>query len=389
MPPIRTSAEDLPLADRLVDSLRYPLRGHALAVTLLLAFAHWLVLPRYRPEGFTPPGLLPYPEALVIVWGAAWFYATRCLLHSAHGHDEPPAANLRGGNDNPTLVAVTHLACVGLLALVAWLTPEFLWPTLIAAILLLPALDLSLAFDGDPWTALYPVTWFRIVGRLGAAYLVPVGANAALALLVVWGLRAPLGHLPRVVVLPLFGFAAAYLILLGFRWMGGLVWHYREALDMTPQDAPGGGILVPDGDERLLADCETVAARDPEAAAIRLRDRIRERYAPAAVHGRFRQLLRQLGRDDLRISHGQDWIAQLCAIGDARRALGVVQECREIDPRFLPDDPANTAKLAKAAATIGMPELAWYLANGFVQRWPGHADAAALKLLAAARGKQP
>jgi hypothetical protein len=32
-----------------------------------------------------------------------------------------------------------------------------------------------------------------------------------------------------------------------------------------------------------------------------------------------------------------------------------------------------------------MHELAWQLANGFVQRWPGHEAVPALKLLAAPR----
>lgn len=40
--------------------------------------------------------------------------------------------------------------------------------------------------------------------------------------------------------------------------------------------------------------------------------------------------------------------------------------------------PLRGGALACAAARIGPRDLAWYLANGFVQRWPRHADALAL-----------
>lgn len=208
------------------------------------------------------------------------------------------------------------------------------------------------------------------------------------------GLRYPLrgGALAACVVLGLCHYAVllpsvvglfAALVVLDFHWMGVLVWHFRERLGMAPEAPEIATRLESSADEQLLVECEALAQQDPEEVAIRLRNRIRERYAPAVIHGRFRELLRRLRREDLLVRHGQGWIIQLCASSDERRALGVVQECREIDPRFLPDDPANTALLAKAAARIGMHELAWYLASGFVQRWPRHADAPALKLLAA------
>lgn len=90
---------------------------------------------------------------------------------------------------------------------------------------------------------------------------------------------------------------------------------------------------------------------------------------------------RKLHRNDLLLQHGRTWITQLCTAGDARRALGVVQECREIDPAFLPDDPDHAAALARLAARIGMHALAGHLARRFVQRWPQHADAAKMGAL--------
>ncbi len=374
MPPIRTAAEEMPLADRMVDGLRYPVRGGALTTCVVLGLCHYAVL---LPSVI---GLL----AAIVVWGATWRYAIDCMVATADGHDEPPEAQLEGRAGNPRGILVLHLAVIVACVLVVLLVPGKLWIPLVVAALLLPAIDMSLAFDGDMLVALNPVTWLQVIARFGAVYLVPVVANAALAVLI-WVSAAGLGQLPRVLSLPLFGVVATYLVVLDFHWMGVMVWHYRERLGMQPEAPQLARQIGFGADDALLAECESLAADDPEEAAIRLRDRIRERLAPAEVHVRFRSLLRRLHRNDLLLKHGREWITQLCASGDERRALGVVQECREIEPRFLPDDPANTALLARTAARIGMHELAWYLANGFVQRWPRHPEAAALRRLAAPR----
>ena len=44
MPPLRTAAEDLPLSERLLAGLRYPLRGGALATCAALGLCHYAVL---------------------------------------------------------------------------------------------------------------------------------------------------------------------------------------------------------------------------------------------------------------------------------------------------------------------------------------------------------
>lgn len=362
----------MPLGERLLAGLGYPLRGGALAACATLSLCHYAaLLPTFV-------GLI----GVVVVWIATLRYAIDCLVATADGHDDPPEVQLEGRAGNPPGIFVLHVFAALACAAVAVFAPGWLWVAFAAAALLLPAINMSLAFDGDLGVALNPATWLQVFARFGVAYLIPVVANAALVVSI-WMARAGIARLPLLFSLPLFGFVCTWLVILDFHWMGLLVWHYRERLGMKPEapqlaDAMGAG-----SDQQLLDECGALAAHDPEQAAIRLRDRIRERLAPAEVHARFRALLRQLHRDDLLLSHGQTWIAQLCVTGDERRALGVVQECRGIDPQFLPDDPANTARLAKTAARIGMHELAWHLANGFVGRWPQHADAPALSLLAA------
>jgi hypothetical protein len=374
VPPIRTAIEDMPLGERLLAGLAYPLRGGALMACIALGLCHYvMLLPSFV-------GVI----AAAIVWIATWRYAIDVMLQTADGFDDAPEVAREDRGGNPAALFLVHVFAILACIAVSFWAPGLLWLALVIAVLLLPAIDMSLAFDGDISVAMHPATWFGVFGRFGSAYLIPVVANAVLAL--VLGIaQAGIGQLPRLLALPVFGFVCTYLIVLDFHWMGVLVWHYRERLGMAPEAPALAGAMEAGADQQLLDECEALAESDPEEAAIRLRDRIRERFAPAEVHGRFRTLLRRLRRNDLLLSHGQTWIAQLCAEGDERRALGVMQECREIDPRFLPDDPANTALLARTASRIGMHELAWQLANGFVQRWPGHQDTPALRLLAAPR----
>lgn len=377
MAPIEIASGDMPLAERLMEGLRYPFRGAALTACLILAGCHCLV---------ALPGIFGAIAAMLI-WIVTWLYAVDCLMHTADGYADPPDLGMEGRAANARGILGMQILATALCYLVALVAPAHLWLALLVAVLVLPAIDLSLAFDGDVLIALNPVNWLRIVARFGAAYFIPVVANAVLAVLVVLA-GLGLAHLPALLGLPLFGFLYTCVIVLEFHWMGLLVWHYRERLGVHPQ-APELAQRVGQGaDDELVGECEALAKSDPEEAAIRLRDRIRERAAPAPVHALFRTLLRRLQRNDLLLSHGQDWIAQLCAAGDARRALGLVQECRGIDAAFLPDDPGSAATLAELATRLGMRDLAQHLAHGFAQRWPRHERAARLEALAS-EGARP
>lgn len=380
MPRIALAAADLPLGQRLLAGLRYPLTGAALAACIALGLCRYANL-----LARAVPGLVGIALGVIIsvaLWTATWNYAIDCMVHTADGYSEAPEVSLEDRLGSPHALLVVHalvlLGCV----LIALFAHEYLWFALAVAAVLLPVIDMSLAFDGSLAVALNPLTWVLTIGRFGMAYLIPVAANLVLAILV-WAASRGTSDLPMLFGLPLYGFACTYLVVLDFHWMGLLIWHYRERFGMRPEAPAMARAAHQDVDEELVRECEALAHTDPEAAAIRLRDRIRERVAPALVHARFRVLLRRLHRTDLLLQHGQAWIAQLCAAGEARRALGVVQECREIDPAFLPDDPDHTATLARLAARSGMRALAGHLAGGFLERWPRHQAATEINALVA------
>ncbi|HJP98496.1 MAG TPA: hypothetical protein VJ862_08045 [Rhodanobacteraceae bacterium] len=369
MPRIALAAADLPLGQRLLAGLRYPLTGAALAACIALGLCRYANLLTRAAPGLV--GVVLGIVVSVALWTATWRYAIDCMVHTADGYSEPPEVSLEDRLGSPHALLVVHALVLLVCVLLALLAHDYLWFALAVVAVLLPVIDMSLAFDGSLAVALNPLTWVLTIGRFGAAYLIPVAANLVLAVLV-WMASRGASDLPMLFGLPLYGFACTYLVVLDFHWMGLLIWHYRERFGMHPEAPAMARATHQDADDELVRECEALARNDPEAAAIRLRDRIRERVAPSPIHALFRVLLRKLHRNDLLLQHGRTWIAQLCAAGEARRALGVVQECREIDPAFLPDDPDHTAALARAATRNGMRALSGHLVHGFVERWPRH-----------------
>src|SRR6185437_13238055 len=308
MPRIEVVPADTPFGERLQSGFGYPLRGAGLATCAALTLAHYA-------------GFLPVVGALasLLVWAATWRYAADCLLHTAHGYADPPDVGSEGNGASGWGLTAIHL--------------------------LLPAVDMSLAFDGNLALALNPLNWVRVVNTFGPVYLVPVAINLLLGLLIV--LASLSSHLlPRFLALPLFAFACTYLIVLAFHLMGALVHLHHERLGLVPEAPRLAQASGQDEDSRLVDEARARAANDPLAALHQLAERLRQHNAPAPVHQLYRELLRHQGlRDDLLV-HGQIWIAALIAQNEARRALGVLQECCGIDPAFVPDDPRTCGELA-------------------------------------------
>jgi hypothetical protein len=126
-----------------------------------------------------------------------------------------------------------------------------------------------------------------------------------------------------------------------------------------------------------------MAKVDRRAAIGMLVERMQGHSAPASLHQAYRELLKQEGLTAGLLEHGQIWIAALIANDEARRALGLVQECMEIDAHFLPDAPEIVATLAELASSSGMTRLSLKLCRGYLARWPRSAECPRLGLLAA------
>jgi hypothetical protein len=361
----------MPRIETVAAGFGYPLRGAGLATCTALTVAHY--------AGFLPGiGTL----ASLLVWAATWRYAADCLLHTAHGYADPPDVGSEGNSASGWGLTAVHLLLVALCVLAVVFFPRALWPVLVVAALALPAVDISLAFDGNLALALNPLNWVRVINTFGPVYLVPVAINLLLGLLIVLAsLTSAL--LPRWLAMPLFAFAYTYLIVLAFHLMGALIHLHHERFGLVPEAPELARASGQDEDNRLLDEVRTLAGSDPMAALRQLAERLRQHSAPAPVHQFYRELLRRQGlRDDLLV-HGQIWIAALIAQDEARRALGVLQECCTIDPAFVPDDPRTCGELADLADRLGMARLAVHLGRGYLAHWPRDPQAPHYGLIAA------
>ncbi|WP_267220573.1 hypothetical protein [Dyella silvae] len=363
---------DTPFSERFVTGLSYPLRGGGLATCAALALAHYLViLPAFI-------GIF----ASFALWAATWRYAAICLTYTANGFADPPDI---GVDENPAAgngLTAVHLLAFALCFVSSLFYPQALWPLMILFAVMLPAIDMSLAFDGNMELAMSPVTWWEVIRRFGWAYLIPVGLNLATGALIILASVAT-GMLPKLLSLPLFAFAYTYLIILNLHLMGAMVHQRHESFGLEPEAEELVRENGQDEDTLLLQQVHEVAASDRRTAIAMLVTRMQGRSAPAPLHQAYRELLRQEGLRDGLLEHGHIWIAALMANGESRRALGLVQECQEIDSAFLPDDPSIAGPLAALAARSGMSHLALRMCRGFLARWPRSPDAPTYGLLAA------
>jgi hypothetical protein len=371
MPRVAVTATDTPFSERLRGSFGYPLRGAALASCVALALAHYVsLLPSYI-------GVF----ASMLVWAATWRYAAECMLHTARGYADPPDVGVDETGDAGWALTAIHLLIVALFVLGIVFFPHLLWPLLITAALALPAIDMSLAFDGNMALALNLANTLRIVARFGVAYLVPVLINLLLVSAILLASLVT-ATLPRLIALPVFAFAYSYLIVLSFHLMGSMIHQRHDDFGVELQAEDLANASGQNADTQLLERVNSLAREDAHAATMLLAGRLQDRQAPAPLHQAYRDLLkRQDLREDLLI-HGQIWIAAMIAGGESRRALGLLQECIGLDAEFIPDDPRTCGELADLSARLGMSRLALHLCRGFLNAWPRHPQVPQIGLLA-------
>lgn len=366
----RTLDTSAPVAARLLDTLRYPLRGAALAA--LTALALGLMLADLLPS-------ILGTIAWVMAWVGIYIYALACLRASADGWADPPEITLHADT-----AAAALLFFLQLLSLYATKIAYNLWQDAfvlpLGLALVLPALTLSLGFGDSLWSALNPLRLMGGAAALGAAYLLPV-ATGLLQFLAWIGALQP-GH--GLAASAFWLLLTVYCVLLNFHLLGRLAYRFHERLGHQPEADEVGRMRGQGRDEQLLARVRSLdAAGHGEQAIELLHERLRDRHAPYPVHAAYRRLLRAAGRQQALIDSSPWCLACLAQSGDWQRALAVIGENVEIDPDYLPGDPALVAELADRAAGMGMNRLALKLARGYVNTWPREPAAPRYGLMAA------
>ncbi|HVC16830.1 MAG TPA: hypothetical protein VNE18_05975, partial [Rhodanobacter sp.] len=214
MPKIELIDTRLPLSRQLPGALRYPLRASALPGLVTFTLAHYLAL-------------LPVAGLFLelLIWAATYMYALECLRHTADGFAMPPEF-AEPGHGGWALVAILLWSTV-LTLLVKLNLGGGTWLITALMAVSLPAIAMSLALDGSVWHALNPLTWVQVMSRFGSRYLLLIGVQVLIALILGMAQIAFQSTLPRAVSMPLFYFVATYATIFNFHLMGLLI-HLRH-----------------------------------------------------------------------------------------------------------------------------------------------------------------
>ena len=352
-----------PLFQRLPALLAYPA-----AASMLWMFAALCALRLLAHL----PGLLGLLFE-VVFWVMGFKLAVEALVNTAHGRLEALGHSDLAATDGEAVqqLMLQLMVFLAIAAAVFWLgvVPAAVMAGL--AVLLLPAAIVMLAIDKSLAGALNPVSWARLVGRLGATYF---GVVAVLAALVALALVARVGFaiaLPSDMGSLPSGFVSLYCLVAGYHVLGYLIYenHAALGLDVAPA-VPRATLANPLEDEAVAGADALMREGQPAAAADLLAQLFRGRGASDAVHDRYRECVIAAG-DTPRLSrHAHEYISSLLATGKDKRALAVATQTLALDPGFQHGLADDVARLVAQAVRTGQPQLAVSLARDFEARFP-------------------
>jgi len=115
-----------------------------------------------------------------------------------------------------------------------------------------------------------------------------------------------------------------------------------------------------------------VAAGEFREAIEVLSDELRMRPADLSLHVRLHTLLLQEGSRPRIEDHAERYLELLLAASNAKEALALFEQTRQMFPNFAPRDVARLPQLASAAIDAHKPEIAAELIRGFDRKHPGH-----------------
>jgi hypothetical protein len=354
-----------PTYRNLLRHLLRPARGGA--AMLIIVFAILLSIASMSIFGL--------PLLLII---SSWFFKYAYILfdHTSRGFDEPPVLDISMMNPISEQRPVAQLLILIVLGSIiaaanvyvgAWVATLLT----LAVLFFLPASVAILGLESNPFKALYPVAWVRMMHGLGILYVVVLALIAVEFLLL--SLLQKLG-LWAVVVNALDMFA----VLSVFSVLGGALYERRHEMHLDTWKSP-----------------EQDAERDRKAELRENEKLVHEAYGlmRADAHVKCWELMHNWVLSRGNEPHDLGWLAErvaswedpryvtrfteehlqrLLALQKNSEALKVLERRLTVDPAFRPKTSADTLGLAQLAARGGgAPRLARALLSDFATRFPG------------------
>jgi hypothetical protein len=349
----------------LLRHLLRPARGGA--AILIVVFA--LIL------SIASRSLAGLPAVLII---SSWFFKYAYILfdHTSRGFDEPPVLDISMVNPISEQRPIAQLAILVVLGSIITGANAYLGAVIASLLTLivlffLPASVAILGLESNPFKALYPVAWIRMMHGLGVLYvlvLALIGVELVLLALLdklgLWG----------VVTTALEMFA----VLSVFSVLGGALYERRHEMGLDTWVSP-----------------EKDAERDRKAELRENEKLVTEAYGlmRANAHVKSWELMQNWIVSRGNEPHDIGWLCERVASWDDPRyvtrfteehigrllelkrtseALNALRARLKLDPKFRPKTAADTLSLAQLAAHGGgAPRIARELVSDFAARFPG------------------
>lgn len=372
--PSRSAREIEPFWNRIGAITRYPLQSGVLMTIGVLALCR-LVL--YLPLGFI---------LNVVVTVVLYKYAFQVLRATANGFTEPPEG-MSGIEDylarDQLFLQVIFIAIGFFAFLLLGLTGGVLVSILLA--LALPGATMTLTIEQSLGAALNPARWLWVAGAIGWAYLALVLLVYMVQVSGAFATHLVPDFIPEFMQLVLVYFCQHYALVVCFHLTGYLILQYHEQLGYTPS-APARPLRKANDEpyQALLDEVEEHTREDRlDQALALLKRQVESDGGTAAVHERYRKLLKiTQGSADL-AAHTRAWVPILLGQGKNKAALDALREALDADPSFALTDPEHITRLAQQADKLGFWQLALRLSTGYHSRFPNHPDIVPNYLMAA------
>ena len=354
-----------PFWHRLRQITLYPFRGAAFYSLLALTLASLL-------------GLVPVIGWVVslLVWVGAYKYAFEILRATADGRMEAPEVVLDLDDGVVSRPIGMQLFFIALIVLAMWLGGPVIGLATIALVAFLqPGCVMSLAIDGSLSHALNPATPLGVVSRIGWPYLAVFGLLFVIQASMFTAAAWLAGVMPPVLADLAVTAVAFWALFAAFHLMGYLVYQYHEVLGYVPSGADAlPGRHTPDAD--LLEEAQGYVRDGQLGTALELlRGETRSRAVSLVTHDLFHRLLRQNGDTAALTEHAGQYLNQLMLERQDRRALGLLRECLDTDPDFVPLQIEHAVQLVERARLAGQGQLASDVLLSLLRAHPRHPDA--------------
>ena len=351
--------------DALIDALHYPLRTPAWITGAIYVVGHIVaaVLP-----------VIGFPLHALLMLGF-YRYAFESLVASAEGRDEPPEVISSADESTHRRHLALQLVWLALLVAAPWWIGMRLGPWLLVGISLsLPGALIALVVAQNLVAALNPRSWWIVATRLELGYVLLAFATALALAFQAFASELIGAGAWRLVMVAIFHAFSQYLTLALFRSLGMALRSHAAALQFDA-DPDRPVVLQRDREQAALAQEReaALAQSDPAARADAIRRRL-EHGGDSALHREYREILRQLGRNDELARHAAVRVCELVVLKQWRAALALASEALQDRPTFTLPDASALSALVDAGEGMGMLRQVAAMAANYGETWPKRHD---------------